>query len=112
MLRIAGLILLLLTGSNALAEEVPRFDITAMCRAAPRLEASDQDTYQNCVRDETEARNQLERQWASFDARQRDMCTRDTTVGGSPSYVDILTCIQIANGNALGTSTGRARSKP
>ncbi|MBB3018945.1 hypothetical protein FHR70_001999 [Microvirga lupini] len=112
MLRIASLIMLLLATPVAWAEELPRFDIAAMCKAAPRLEASDKDTDQNCVRDETEARRQLEQQWASFDPRQREMCARETTVGGAPSYVDVLTCIQMASGNAPPASTRRARGNP
>jgi len=112
MVRFAGLIALPLLGSVAWAEGVPRFDISAMCRAAPRLQASDQDTDQNCVRDETEARAELERQWAGYDAGVRERCIRETTVGGAPSYVDALTCIQMAGGNAPPSAQRRTRSKP
>lgn len=112
MVRLAGAMLLLLASPAAWAQGVPRFDITAMCRAAPRLEASDQDTYQRCVRDETSARDQLERQWASFDAGQREMCAQETNVGGAPSYVDVLTCIQMANGTAPPGTTRRPRNRP
>lgn len=109
---ISSLLWLLLIGSTAWAEDVPRFDINTMCRDAPRLEGSNTDPYQSCVRDETEARGQLERQWASFDLRQREMCAQETTIGGAPSYVDMLTCIQIASGNAPPNATRRARGKP
>lgn len=111
MVRFLGLIALPLLGSVAWAEELPRFDISTMCRAAPRLEAGDQDTDQNCVRDETQARTELERQWASYDVGQRDRCVRETTVGGAPSYVDVLTCIQMASGNAPPSAKHRTRSK-
>lgn len=106
MLRIIALLLLLLQNSALRAEGMPRLDINAICRAAPRLEASDQNTYQNCVRDETEARNQLEQQWAGFDDHQRKLCSEETMVGGAPSYVDVLTCIQMARTDAL---PGRTR---
>jgi hypothetical protein len=112
MLRIASLSLMLLAGSAAWAQDVPRFDIPAMCRAAPRLEASDQGTYQTCVRDETEARTQLERQWTGFDARQRQTCVQEGSVEATPSYVQVLTCIQIASGNAPPASARRPRGNP
>ncbi|MBB4041580.1 hypothetical protein GGR34_003257 [Microvirga flocculans] len=97
---IARLMALPLMIVAAWADELPRFDIEAMCKAAPRLESGDPSPYPNCVRDETEARNQLERQWSGFDARQREMCAQETSVGGAPSYVEILTCIQMATDNA------------
>jgi hypothetical protein len=112
MLRIASLTLMLLAGSAAWAQEVPRFDIPAMCRAAPRLEASDQNTYQTCVRDETEARAQLERQWSGFDTRQRQTCVQEGSVEATPSYVQVLTCIQIASGNAPPASARHRRAPP
>jgi hypothetical protein len=98
MFRMAGAGLLLIAATAAAAEGVPRFDIETLCRSAPRLEPTDPNPYQGCVRDETEARSQLERQWASFDAAQREECVRATDVGGAPSFVDVLTCIQMAAG--------------
>jgi hypothetical protein len=96
--RIASVAALFLAASSAAAQEFPRFDIETVCRAAPRLAGSDSDPYQSCVRDETEARGQLERQWTSFDAGQRSRCVQETTIEGSPSFVDVLTCIQMAAG--------------
>ncbi|WP_414470803.1 hypothetical protein [Microvirga sp. M2] len=111
MVRFAGLLALPLLASVAWAEGVPRFDIAAMCRAAPRLDANDKDTDKNCVRDETEARTELEREWAGYDARLRARCTSETRIGGSPSYVEVLTCIQEASANAPPAAQRRARGK-
>jgi hypothetical protein len=61
MVRIAGVLVLLFAGTADSADEFPRFDIEAICRAAPRLEPTDPNPYPSCVRDETEARSQLER---------------------------------------------------
>lgn len=112
MLRIASLSLLLLVSPASSGEKAPRFDIDAMCRAAPRLPASDQTTFQDCVRDETAARSQLDQHWASFDTRQREVCAQETVVGGAPSYVEVLTCIQIASGNNLPFTPSQSRRKP
>ena len=86
-----------------LSQQRPRptssaFDIEATCRAAPRLLPTDPNPYPSCVRDETEARSQLERQWASFNVRQREECVRASSIQGTPSFVDVLTCLQMAGG--------------
>ena len=95
MFRSASLAFIVLTTSAALGGELPRYDVEAMCRAAPNLGASARTTDQNCVRDETQARTQLGQQWAGFDAQRREMCVQEASIGGSPSYVDLLTCLQM-----------------
>jgi hypothetical protein len=91
-------LLLLLASPGALAAEVPGLAIEATCRAAPRLEASDPDPYQSCMKDEQAARSELEQQWASFNPQHRETCMEQTRVGGSPSYIDVLTCLQMYAG--------------
>ena len=86
---------MLLTASAALGSEIPRYNVEAMCRAAPTLEAGARNTDQNCVRDETQAHTQLGQQWAGFDARRRDVCVKEASIGGPPSYVALLTCLQM-----------------
>lgn len=75
--------------------QVPTLDIGPTCRAAatgsnaPNAEAA-------CRRDEDRARATLEARWAGFPADERQRCTSLTRMGGSPSYVELLTCLQIA----------------
>lgn len=95
MFRFAGVALVVVTTSAALSSELPRYDVEAMCRAAPALQAGDRNTDRNCVRDETQARTQLGQQWAGFDAKRRDLCVQETSVGGPASYVALLTCLQM-----------------
>jgi len=109
MYRIASMTLLLLAAPAAMAQGVPRLDIEATCRSAPALAPGDSSPYQECMRDETDARTQLEQQWAGFNPGQREMCFQETHVGGSPSYVDVLTCIQMASGNPSTAPARRAR---
>ncbi|KQO97869.1 conserved exported protein of unknown function [Methylorubrum extorquens] len=95
MVRYASLALILLTTSATWGGEIPRYDIEATCRAAPTLQGNAGNTDRNCIKDETQARTQLGQQWAGFDARQRDECVREAGLGGSPSYVALLTCLQM-----------------
>jgi hypothetical protein len=79
-----------------IADGVPRLDVEATCRAAHPLTADDRAPYRNCMDDQTRARATLERGWAGFPAPAKDRCTREATLGGSPSYVELLTCLELA----------------
>src|SRR4051812_317937 len=97
MLRLIGTtMIILLIMPPAFADEPPRFNIEASCRAAPALLSQDADPYVGCVRDERAAESSLIRQWASFRGDHRRNCVAETQIGGSPSYADVLTCIQMA----------------
>src|SRR5215210_5415070 len=78
------------------ADAVPRLDYETTCRAARPLSAVDKTPYQTCVQDETLARSQPERQWAQLPAEAKSRCMQEATLGGSPSYVELLTCLQLA----------------
>ncbi|MHB2209789.1 hypothetical protein [Methylobacterium sp. CM6257] len=96
MLKPLSLLLLpLLAATSAHADEVPRFNIKAICGEAPSLGQSAQSTDQGCMHDETLARTQLEQQWSGFKAQRRESCIQEVSIGGPPSYVALLTCLQM-----------------
>jgi hypothetical protein len=45
--------------------------------------------------DEQAAERDLQRQWASFNPGNRTTCVQETGIGGYPSYVEVLTCMQM-----------------
>jgi hypothetical protein len=71
------------------AHPVPRFEITPACR-------TDLGSRQACRRDEEAARTQLHRQWRRFSRAERTSCERLARIGGAPGYVELLTCLRIA----------------
>jgi hypothetical protein len=96
------------------ADAVPRLDYEATCRAARPLTAEDKTSYQTCVSDETLARSQLERQWEQLPAAAKGRCIQEAAFGGSPSYVEPLTCLQLAREmdlNAGPSATERLRGR-
>ncbi|KQQ07684.1 UNVERIFIED_ORG: hypothetical protein J2W74_000854 [Methylorubrum zatmanii] len=95
MLRSAGFAFILLPTAAAWGSELPRYDVEATCQAAPTLQGSTENTVRNCIRDEMQARTQLGRQWPGFDARRRNECIQEASLGGTPSYVALLTCLQM-----------------
>jgi hypothetical protein len=94
-LRLTMAFMLMLATRAAEASEFPRFQLEAICRAAPRLLAQDPDPYQGCMKDERGARSELEQRWASFDLHHRQLCVRETSLDGTPSYVEVLTCLEM-----------------
>jgi hypothetical protein len=49
----------------------------------------------SCVNDEQKAKRQLASQWSKFPAPQKTSCIGQESIGGTPSYVSLLTCLQM-----------------
>jgi hypothetical protein len=82
------------------ADGVPKYDIAKGCRAdstaAFDLNAGLDETIKRCITDEQQALSQLQAQWTQFRSSYRSQCVEEAGIGGTPSYVDLLTCLQIA----------------
>lgn len=80
-----------------IADGVPRFDIARSCKldvaATPGL--SVEQSVKSCVKDEQKAKQQLAGQWRKFPAPSRASCTSQESIGGTPSYVSLQTCLQL-----------------
>jgi hypothetical protein len=81
----------------AVADTVPNFDSVRSCKldVAATAGLSVDESNKNCLRDERRARQQLGRQWSKFAAANKASCVSDESVGGTPSYVSLLTCLQM-----------------
>jgi len=93
MLRFA--LLALAFGSPPIIEvaDVPVYDVAPGCRAAVTVMPG---SFEACMKDEQTARAQLAATWDRFAGPLRDNCVQTENTGGSPSYVELLTCIQMA----------------
>ncbi len=82
------------------ADGVPKFDISRGCRVdstqAFDLSTGQNETVKRCVADEQQALTQLQTQWSQFLGSDKAQCTEEANIGGTPSYVDLLTCLQSA----------------
>jgi hypothetical protein len=80
--------------------QVPELNVKAVCKARwadARLTLSPPDqSIADCVRDEESARQQLNALWASTPVPMRNRCKSDAHSLGTTSYLDLLTCLQIA----------------
>lgn len=82
----------------SVADRVPNFDVARSCKldVAATTGLSVDQPLKNCIRDERHARQQLNSQWPKFAAPSRASCVADESVGGTPSYVSLLTCLQMS----------------
>lgn len=99
----------------AAADNVPQFNVEPSCRATETADVGNGRTLEMCKNDEMDARGQLGKQWTQFAAADKAHCTQLTHIGGAPSYVELLVCLEMArdaknlrdkDGNS---TTGQAR---
>jgi hypothetical protein len=88
---------------------LPKLDIKATCRRAQPLSAGEKSAYQSCLDDEVQAQKQLSHKWSSFKAAARTTCTQETRIGGAPSFVELLTCLEL---DKQAAEAAIANSKP
>ena len=81
-----------LPAANSSAFTAP--PIKAYFHGTPPVGMDKKATVASCMADEKEAMAQLPPVWAKAKKADRDMCLAETTQGGLPSYVELITCLQ------------------
>ena len=81
----------------AVADGVPNFDVARSCKldVAATAGLSVDQSLKSCVNDEQRAKRKLAGQWSKFPAPSRASCASQENIGGTPSYVSLLTCLQM-----------------
>ena len=78
--------------ASPIADKVPNLDVARECQA----EVDSQPGQKGCIDDENRMRQQLEKEWQSFDADDRRRCGQEAAMGGASSYAEFLTCLEMA----------------
>ncbi len=73
--------------------QVPNLDVTPTCRALDKNDM--QLDEKRCRQSENEARDQLKREWSNYSASDRSQCITTATMGGTASYVELITCLEM-----------------
>ena len=81
------------------ADELPAFDIARNCKEETVGSITGPES---CRKDETDAKNQLAKSWSSYSASQKKECVGESSIGGEKSYVELLTCLEMATDQPLG----------
>jgi|SRR4030095_6454005 hypothetical protein len=81
----------------AVADKLPAFDVARTCKLdlAATAGLSDTQSQKACVMDENRAKQQLGSQWPKFSPASKTQCISMESVGGTPSYVSLQTCLQM-----------------
>ena len=80
------------------ANEPPKVDIATTCRTSEReitklFGSSTMLTYEGCMRQQNDAYEQIEKNWATYPAADRAHCAQARAY--MPSYVEWLTCFEM-----------------
>ena len=98
MKKLSSICFLLLASAGPIAAAPagpPKLDIEGTCKQAEALgRAGPQSSYTTCMKLEKDAFVQIEQGWSSFSAASRANCVQEGSAV-LPSYVDILTCLQM-----------------
>ena len=78
------------------ADRVPVLKVEPSCRAAGTAGMNTGRTAETCMNDENTARDTLGKTWAEFSASDKDHCLSMISTGGGPSYVELLSCLEMS----------------
>jgi len=77
------------------ADAIPKFNVEQTCRRAGEVSVSLGRSASDCKRNEEDAHSKLQQDWAQYSPAQRIGCVRFSSLGSSPSYVELLTCLEM-----------------
>jgi len=79
-----------------LAADVPTLKVEPSCKAAGAAGLMMGRTTESCMNDEKSAREDLVKSWSTFSSDDRAHCLSMVSTGGSPSYVELLSCLEMS----------------
>ena len=88
---------------------VPYLDVKTSCSDAQKFSSGsgDKDTaFKGCMQDEMSAKSELAKRWSSFKGKDKQDCVEQSR-NPSPSYVEVLTCLEMDSGSMQYGSGGK-----
>src|ERR1700757_4373571 len=93
------------------ADPLPKFDIDKNCKAEVAVNAGVGETLESCTHDEQQAVQELTPQWDHYRQEDKTTCIREAALDGTPSYVELQTCLEIADDKARADDKPRPKDK-
>src|SRR5215831_19881399 len=81
------------------ADRIPAFDVVRNCSAEVANVGTEKVA--DCTKDETDAKNELDKSWPQFGASDKQTCVGESSIGGGQSYVELLACLEMSSGEFL-----------
>ena len=94
----------------------PELNVDALCKArsadAKLMKFTEAQNVADCIRDEKDAKQQLDDIWPLTPASVRARCISESIALGTRGYLDLVTCIQIDTGTkSVPTASGGQKGK-
>lgn len=86
---------MLFAGAAFAADHPPQLDVQSSCNAVASRGLNGR-TKEACMDEENGAQRTLRDKWAQFKSSQKSRCAGLVQTGGPPSYVELLTCLEMA----------------
>ena len=80
---------------NGRAGGPPSLQVGQSCEAAGRGSVVLGRDKKACLADETTAQDTLKQNWSKYATSDKNECVGMVTTGGPPSYVELLSCVEI-----------------
>jgi hypothetical protein len=95
------------------ADTIPRYDVRSTCRKAVAMTSMGEGgrTVENCMSGEDEARKEVEKDWIKIPAAERTQCVSTVRADSSPSYVELLVCLEMTRDSRKRQEDDRAKSR-
>jgi hypothetical protein len=84
-----------LPAAVARPDSPPKLDLGPTCNAAARYAVADGRNKEACLADEHAAESTLAQNWSKYNAADKIQCSGTVHMGGPPSYVELLSCIEV-----------------
>ena len=75
---------------------LPNLNIEAACQDVAKNDLNKTTDYPGCISDESKARDQLRKEWASYPADMHSQCLHLVTPPALPSYVSLQECLKMS----------------
>jgi len=93
---VAFLIALLSTRfGNSAGDGVPKLNVRPSCEAAAAGSVIEGRNTKACLDDERGAQDEIIKDWSKYSQTDKTQCVGMVNTGGPPSYVELLSCLQI-----------------
>jgi hypothetical protein len=77
------------------ADVVPNYDVRPTCKAAMDMMGHQGRTVDNCMDSEKAAHADVAKNWSTVPKEEKTRCVQTALERGSPSYVELLICIEM-----------------
>jgi hypothetical protein len=94
------------------ASGVPNLDAAQMCRETANADMGTMFDVNRCIAAEREARAKLAREWDTYKPANRQLCAETASMGGSASYVELITCLELQHDVAMERRDVKLKTKP